>query len=121
MGNHSNFNQDVTAADNIEEAAFIFENNFRKILDKFAPIKVFQMRKNYTSYLSDKTKEMIKSRNSWKELAATKGYKSAEKFTKELGKEIKKDAAEFKKIYFNKDFSDCGDRSSAWKTAKILL
>ena len=119
--NHSNFNQDVTAAENIEEAAFIFENNFRKILDKFAPIKVFQMRKNYTPFLSDKTKEMIQSRNSWKELAATKGYQSAEKFTKELGKEIKKAAAEDKKMYFNKDFSECGDRSNAWKTAKILL
>ena len=79
------------------------------------------MRKNYTPYLSDKTKEMIKSRNSWKELAATKGSQSAEKFTKELGKEIKKAAAEDKKMYFNKDFSECGDRSNAWKTAKILL
>ena len=96
----SNINQEVTASINIEDAVFKFVNKFREILDNHAPIKVFQMRRNYTPYLSEKTKEMIKWRNSWKEVAVKKGFKSAEKFAKELGKDIKKAAVEDKRMYF---------------------
>ena len=64
---------------------------------------------------------MIRARNSWKELAVSQGYKSAEKIAKDLGKEIKKAAAEDKRAYFNKDFKECCDRSNAWKTAKVIL
>ena len=63
----------------------------------------------------------IKTRNSWKEIAVSRGYRCAEKIVKDLGKEIKKAVANDKKVYFNKDFGECCDRSNAWKTAKVLM
>ena len=105
----STINSDVTAKKNIEDAALEFETAFKEILDMHAPIKVFQMRKNYSPYLSDATKELIKIRNSWKQIAVKQGYRSAEKIAKEAGKAIKKSIANDKKIYFNKDFSEGKD------------
>ena len=89
----------MTAINNIEEAALEFERTFKEILDIHAPIKIFQMRKNYSPFTSDKTKSLIAVRNQWKELAVNRGYKSAEKIAKELGKEIKKQMSEDKKLY----------------------
>ena len=86
-----------------------------------APLKVFQIRKNFYPYLSEQTKKLIEVRNSWKQIAANNGYKNAEKIAKEIGKEIKKAVAVDRKNYFNKDFSACCDRSNAWKTAKVIL
>ena len=67
---NSDINYAVTAKNDIEEAAFVFEKEFRFILDQHAPIKLFQMRNNYCHFLSDSTKKLIQARNSWKETAA---------------------------------------------------
>ena len=117
----SNINKDVTAITNLEDAAFKFERTFRDILDAHAPIKIFQTRRNYSPFISDKTKKLIASRNSWKEMATKNEYKSAQKISKDLGKDIKKAITEDRKAYFNKDFQECCDRSNALKTAKIIF
>ena len=117
----SNINAAVTAHNNIEDAAHEFEKSFKNVLDKHAPIKVFQMRKNYSSYISDSTKKIIEERNAWKELAVNNKYRTAERFSKELGKEIKKAITNDRRDYFNKDFGENCDRSNAWKTARVIL
>ena len=118
--NSSNLNKDVTATNDLEEAASKFEKIFKEILDIHAPVKIFQMRRNYSPFLSEKTKSLIAVRNKWKEIAVNYGYKHAEKITKEIGKEIKKGISEDKKLYFYKEFGECCDRSNAWRTAKII-
>ena len=117
----SDINKSVIAQNNIEDAALKFENTFKPILDRHAPIKLFQMRKNYCPFLSESTKNLIQTRNSWKEVAVNCGYKSAEKIVKDLGKEIKQATEKDKDEYFNKDFGEGSDRSNAWKTAKVIL
>ena len=67
------------------------------------------MRKNYSPYLSNGTKELISARNMWKEVATKQGYKCAEKIAKELGRDIKKAIVEDRKAYFNRDFVECCD------------
>ena len=67
--NSSNLNEDVTAINNIKEAALEFERTFKEILDIHAPIKIFQTRKNYSPFLSDYIKTLLAARNSWKEMA----------------------------------------------------
>ena len=118
---NSNINQNVTAINNLEDAALEFEKTFKEILEVHAPIKIFQTRSNYSPFLSEKTKKLIEMRNSWKETAVKSGYKSAEKIAKDLGKEIKRATAKDKTTYFNKDFGECCDRSNAWKTAKTII
>ena len=87
---NSDIDKDVTACDNVEEAAEAFEKSFKPILDRHAPIKTFQVRKHYSPYVSDDTKALMKDRNELKELAIRTGDKAAEKEFKNRGKQIKK-------------------------------
>ena len=41
----------------------MFQNIFNSVLDKHAPIKVFQIRKNYVPFLSKETKLLMKERD----------------------------------------------------------
>ena len=61
--NSHEINQIVTGESSLEEAATKFEFSFREVLDSHAPIRVFQMRKNYSPYLSNGTKQLISARN----------------------------------------------------------
>ena len=49
----SKINEAVTACNDVNEAAKIFQELFSCILDFHAPRKIFQTRKNYVPYLSD--------------------------------------------------------------------
>ena len=118
---NSSIDEDVKACNNIEEAAKVFEESFRMILDKHAPVKTFQMRKHYSPFVSDKTKNLMLERNALKEEAAGTGNKEAEKKFKKKGKEIKKALIEDEKQYYAKDFGEKLDSSSAWRTAKVIL
>ena len=118
---NSSINDDVTACDNVEKAAEVFEKSFKTILDKHAPVKTFQMRKHYSPYVSEETKILMKERNALKELATTTNDKAAEKEFKKKGKLIKKALKEDEKKYFQKDFGEKMDVSSAWRTARNIL
>ena len=49
---NSGINEEVTAVDDLEEAATKFQDMFVKILDKHAPVRVFQIKKSYVPYFS---------------------------------------------------------------------
>ena len=117
----SSINNDVTACDNIEEASTVFEKGFKHILDKHAPIKVFQNRKHYCPYVSERTKTLMCERNNLKEKAAIHGDKNSEIEFKRKGKEIKKALIEDEKLYYMKDFSENNELSATWRTAKTVL
>ena len=52
----SSINQEVGESNDIDEAAEVFENSFRIILDKHAPMKTIQIRKNFSPFLSKQHK-----------------------------------------------------------------
>ena len=58
--------KDVVASSDIEEASKKFEDLFGSILDKHAPTKVFQIRKNYVPYLSNEAKLLMEERDALK-------------------------------------------------------
>ena len=118
---NSNIDRDVTACSHVEEAAKVFQDSFRSILDKHAPVKTFQMGKHYSPYVSDQTKTLMKERNILKELAATTGDKEFEKKFKKKGKDIKKSLKEDEKKYYERDFGETMNPSSAWRTARVIL
>ena len=118
---NSKIDENVTACESLEEAAEVFEEMFKKILDRNAPIKTFQMRKNYSPYVSDKTKLLIMDRNALKLKAVNNADKIAEKEAKMLGKKIKKSILSDEKEYYSKDFGDNMDSSVAWRTTKVIL
>ena len=59
----------MTGIDDIEEAAVEFQNIFKTILDKHAPMKTFQIRKHYIPYLSEETKLLMEERDALKQEA----------------------------------------------------
>ena len=118
---NSTIDKDVTACTNVEEASKVFEQSFKDILDKHAPIKTFQMRKHYSPYVSDNTKRLMEERNNLKKEAVAEGNKVAEKEFKKKGKEIKKALINDEKLYYQKDFGESKDVSAAWRTAKVIL
>ena len=66
---NSNIN-DVSQIANIDEAAELFQKIFTSVLDKHAPVKVIQIRKNYIPYLSKETKLLMKERDKAQKLAS---------------------------------------------------
>ena len=54
---------------NIDEASALFSGIFGSILNKHAPLKVFQVRNNYSPWLSAETKQMTKARDDLKKEA----------------------------------------------------
>ena len=58
---NSDINKKVTEA-TVEDAAKIFQDVFGEVLDRHAPVKIFQTRKNYVPYLSEEVKQLMKER-----------------------------------------------------------
>ena len=85
----SDIDRAVTACDEIDAAAEIFEDKFKHILDKHAPIKIFQMRKHYTPYLTEETKLLMDERKVLKEEMTKHGDKDLAKEVRLKNKEIK--------------------------------
>ena len=86
----SNLNGMITACDDLEEAASMFESIFGEIVDKHAPVKKIQVRKNYLPFLSEETKLLMKDKRALKEASMISGDKILMSEAKRLGKEIKK-------------------------------
>ena len=76
------------------------------------------MRRNYSPYLTEETKELIKKRNFLKEKSTKEGDKEAEKEAKKKGKEIKRAIKADEMSYYERNLSDLTDTAVAWRTAR---
>ena len=117
----SDINRVVTACNDVDAAAEIFEEMFKTILDKHAPVKIFQMRKNYNPYLREETKLLIEERKFLKEEMTSHGDITLAKEIKHKNKEIDKAIQSDEKEYFEVGLGDRVDVSTAWKTANEFL
>ena len=98
--NNSDMNVNVPQAENLDEAADIFEKTFKSILDAHAPLKTFQMRKNYSPFITQETKDLIAERRTLQEEATRTGnlvlLKEFRNKCKEVKKAIEEDEKKFK-------------------------
>ena len=117
----SKINEAVTASKELDDAAEVFEAMFKEILDKHAPIKVIQMRKNYTPYLREETKLLMEEQKMLKEEMTRTGDITLAKEVKHISKEIVKSIKKDEREYFENGMNDKVDISTAWKTANELL
>ena len=117
----SNVNGAITACDDLEEAAKMFQSIFGEIVDKHAPVKKFQVRKNYLPFLSEETKLLMKDKQALKEASMMSGDKVLMSEAKRLGKEIKKNIKKDEKMYYNTKFNENVDIKTAWSTANEIL
>ena len=63
----------VTNNQNVSEASALFSGIFGSILNKHAPLKVFQVRNDYSPWLSKESKLLIKDRNNMHKEAIEEG------------------------------------------------
>ena len=117
----SDIDKSVTACKDLDHAAKMFEEKFKFILDRHAPIKIFQMRRNYSPYLKEETKLLIEERSILKEEMTRLGDPDLAKEVKRLSKEIAKAIEKDEKDYFETGLDDKVDISTAWRTANELL
>ena len=117
----SDINKTVTANNDLDEAANLFEEKFKFILDRHAPITVFQMRKNYIPYVKKETKLLMAERKVLKEEATRTGDMVLAMEAKKKDKEIKDAVIKDEKEYYELGFDDNAEVTIAWKKANELL
>ena len=118
----TNIDEAVTVCDDLEEAADVFEQMFSRVLDRHAPRKIFQTRKNYVPFLSDETKNLMKERDALKEEATQYGDEDLWKEYKKLRNQVKRQLTKDKTNYYkNKFYDNKMTVKQAWKLAYDLL
>ena len=116
----SGMNEKVTRINDMEEAAVEFQNTFKAILDKHAPVKTFQIRKHYLPYLSDETKLLMEERDVLKQEAT---YYQDSVLLSEYKKKrnaVKESVEADRKKYLTTEFEN-EDSANVWKAAYKIL
>ena len=107
---------------NTSEASALFSGIFGSILNRHAPLKVFQVRNNYAPWLSNETKDMIKERDKLRKEAIDENCNVRYELYKGLRNQIKskleKDQLEHYKTKF---YQDNPSTASLWKNANDFL
>ena len=118
----SNLVEEVLNCNDIETAAETFGKLFRKVLDSHAPVKTFQIRKNYVPHLSDETLKLMEERDALQEEATKTGDQNLLKEYKKVRNEIKSRLITDKKNYYAEKFDekDCTPKT-AWRTVYNIL
>ena len=107
---------------NVSQAASKFSEIFSSILENHAPLKVFQMRKNYAPWLSDSLKGEINKRNELKSLSSSSNNPETLIEYKTLRNRIRAKVKNEEPDYYKKKYDDCGnDSKSVWNTSYEIL
>ena len=114
--------RDVHNADNPDDAFTAFEKAYCEVLDRHAPIKVIQNRKDYVPYISPQLEKLMAERNRLKENAAITGrlddYNEYKKKRNEVSSLLKNSEKEH---YGNKFENANVETKTVWKTAYEVL
>ena len=119
--NNGSFNR-VLNNQNINEASALFSGIFGSILNKHAPLKVFQVRNNYIPWLSAETKQMIVARDELQKEAINEDcnekYSAYKRLRNRINTRMETDEIEH---YRTKFYQENPSISTQWKTANDYL
>ena len=107
----------VTACDNLDDAAIMFQELFSHVLDRHAPRKIFQTRKNYVPYISAETKLLMAEREALKEEATKHGDEDLWKEYTTKRNLIRRMIPDEQPNYYKNKFND--ERMTVKKTWKL--
>ena len=107
---------------NIDEASALFSGIFGTILNRHAPLKIFQVRNNYSTSISAETKQMIKARDNLKKEAADEDcnekFEAYKRLRNRINAKLETDETEHFKTKF---YQENPSISSLWKNANDYL
>ena len=114
--------EDIFRQEDIDQAAVIFTNVFKQILENHAPLQIIQNRSNYIPYVTKEIKEAMILRDQLKVEAAKTGIlDDFDKYKVERNK-VTYMLRNAKKNYYDEKFNDENASSSEiWKTAYSAL
>ena len=112
----------IHATEDIEVAGDAFTKTFCEVLDRHAPLKVIQNRKNYVPYLSKELKEKMSTRDNLKEEAARTGDSETYKKYQDLRNQVSSLQKKAESNHFGQKFSDpnCSPKE-VWDTSNQIL
>ena len=112
----------VSNINNIEEASALFSGIFGSILNKHAPLKVFQIRNNYVPWISEETKQMQAARDALKEEAIEENcnekHEAFKRLRNKITAKLEKDQIEH---YKNKFYQENPSTAALWNNANDYL
>ena len=112
----------VLESDNADEAAAIFSGMFGTLLNKYAPLKKYQVRNNYSPWLSKETKAMIEARDILKKEAIDEGDAIKMRSYKNLRNSIRNNLKNEEKNYYEtKFYQENPSIASLWSSANDYL
>ena len=86
-------------SNNVNEASALFSGIFGSILNKHAPLKIFQIRNNYSPWLSVEIKQLMKERDKLRQEATKEGcsdkHKKYKKLRNLINKRLEKEREEY--------------------------
>ena len=107
---------------NIDEASALFSGIFGSILNKHAPLKVFQVRNNYSPWLPEETKQMTKARDDLKKEAVEEDcnekFEAYKRLRNRISAKLETDEVEYFK---NKFYQEDPSVSALWQNANDYL
>ena len=120
---------EVYQCEDVDISTEIFTRKFIDVLNLHAPWVVFQKRKNYSPWITEATKTLIKSREHWKELseehamagnaeAANEAWGHFKKFRNKINNRKKFEEQNFKS---GKIASSLDSPAHTWSTAKSFM
>ena len=119
---HSSINNLVQSCADLESAARTFQVEFSKIVNKHAPVKVFQNHCNYLPFLSDETKLLMQERDALKEEATKHSDVNLMAEYKIKRNEVKSRLKAEETEYFRHKFHDNKmSIKNVWKTVYGIL
>ena len=112
----------VVNNENVDEASAIFSGIFGSILNKHAPLKIFQVRNNYVPWISDDTKQMQSARDALKEEAISENcsekHEAYKRLRNRISTKLEKDETNH---YKNKFYQEDPSVSMIWNNVNDYL
>ena len=100
---------------------YIFNKKLTEILDRMAPIRKFQIKKKYASWLTDTTKDKMKARDSAQQNASSSGLAQDWDEYKKLRNEVTSLHRKDKLEWQQKKLQSCEESSDIGKIWKNIL
>ena len=108
--------------ENINEASALFSGIFGSILNKHAPLKVYQVRNNYSNWITSETKDMIKDRDKLKKESiqeqSNEKFEEYKQLRNRIYAKLEKDKVEHYKTKF---YQEDPSVSTLWSNANDYL
>ena len=113
---------DIYRSEDVNEAAALLTYKLTNILNKLAPIKTFQVRKNYCAWMSHESKNLIKERNEAQRTASRTQRPEDWSYYKKLRNRVNNRLNYEKTNSAKIKLAQCiGNSKDTWKCVKNIL